>query len=118
MKRRRTYKIDSIDINFYKFNLQFPLSGGDSCYFHHPPSIRRVFRLLHPLLNKKTNVKLNLTQKNKIFISHFIRFCELEGIDYHQILEFEVSVKVVHRDITFDIIVNYGSHDDVLLIEI
>jgi hypothetical protein len=103
-----------IVIEFYKENLDFPISGGDSCSFSHGPSVKRVISTLLPYIGKKTNIVLNQKDKRKIFISNFIYFCKLENIDYKNILEIDVTCdadKII-------IVVNDGHDENVKTLSI
>lgn len=99
----------------YKETEDFPISGGNMIHINYKPSIRRVVKAIAPLINKKTNIKIDERAKNKIFINDFIRFCELENIDYKSILEF--TVKVIDKE-TISIIVNKGENNNVFKLTI
>lgn len=101
-------------VEFYKDNLDFPLSGGDIFSNNNRKSIRRILNALKNYIGKKTNVKVNINDKHKILISKLINFCKLEGIDYKQILEIEV----IQNGETFQIIVNKGTNEKVQILEI
>jgi len=98
-------------IEFYKGNLEFPISGGDTMSATYKPTILRVLKVLKPFIGKKTNVRIDEKAKEKFFIKDLIYFCKLEGIDYKQILE--LDVRSVQDELRFHIIVNYGSNSDV-----
>lgn len=97
--------------NLFKDNLDFPcpthVSVSDT-------SIQRVVDMLKPFIGKKTNIRVNLNVKNRIFISDFINFCKLENINYKDTLEIEViPLKEVCQ-----IIVRPGTNEDVKLLTI
>lgn len=101
-------------IEFYKENLDFPLSGGDTFSNSNKKSIKRILNVLTNYIGKKTNIKINMNDKRKILISNLIYFCELEEIDYTQILEIEV----IQNGEVFQIIVNKGTNENVQILEI
>lgn len=110
----KNLKIKNMKVEFYKDNLDFPLSGGDIFSNNNRKSIRRILNALKNYIGKKTNVKVNINDKHKILISNLINFCKLEGIDYKQILEIEV----IQNGETFQIIVNKGTNEKVQILEI
>ena len=101
-------------VQFYKESLDFPLSGGDIFSSANVRSIKRALNTLTKYVGKKTNVKININDAHKIFISNFIDFCKLEGIDYTQILEIEV----IQNGETFQIVVNKGTNENVQILGI
>ena len=101
-------------IEFYKENLKFPLSGGDTFSNSNRKSIKRILNVLTNYIGKKTNIKINMNDKHKILISNLIYFCELEEIDYTQILEIEV----IQNGEVFQIIVNKGTNENVQILGI
>lgn len=101
-------------VEFYKKSLNFPLSGGDVFSNTNRKSIKRILNTLQKYVDKKTNVIINMNDKRKIFISNFIDFCKLEGINYNSILEIEVH----QIGETFQVIVNNGTDNDVQLLTI
>lgn len=112
--RIKNTKVKNMIVEFYKENLDFPLSGGDTFSNNNRKSIRRILNALKNYIGKKTNVKVNINDKHKILISNLINFCKLEGIDYNQILEIEV----IQNGETFQIIVNKGTNENVQILEI
>ena len=112
--RIKNTKVKNMIVEFYKENLDFPLSGGDTFSNNNRKSIRRILNVLKNYIGKKTNVKVNINDKHKILISNLINFCKLEGIDYNQILEIEV----IQNGETFQIIVNKGTNENVQILEI
>lgn len=114
LKHIRNLKIKNMIIEFYKENLDFPLSGGNTFSNTNRKSIKRMLNTLMKYVGKKTNIKINMNDKQKILISNLIYFCELEGIDYTQILEIEVIQNVE----TFKIIINKGINENVQILEI
>ena len=107
-------KIKNMIVEFYKENLDFPLSGGDTFSNTNRKSIKRILNALTNYVGKKTNVKININDAHKILISNLINFCKLEDIDYTQILEIEV----IQNGETFQIIVNKGTNENVQILEI
>lgn len=77
-------------ITFYKENLEFPISGVDGCSINYKSSMIRVYKALKPLIGKKTNVRIDRGAIKRVFLSNFVYFCKVEGIDYRNILELEV----------------------------
>lgn len=111
-------KINNVHIEFYKEDLNFPISGVDVCSFYNSSSIRRILKLLNPLINKKTNVHINLSHQPYIFISNLINFCKIEDIDYTHILELEVLQDICDDHVRYKIIVNYGTAENVQVLDI
>ena len=105
----RNLEIKNMSIEFYKENLDFPLSGGDAFSNDNRKTIKRMLNTLIKYVGKKTNIKINMNDKRKILISNLIDFCKLELIDYMQILEIEV----IQNGETFKIIVNEGTNENV-----
>lgn len=114
LKHIRNLKIKNMIIEFYKENLKFPLSGGDTFSNSNRKSIKRILNVLTNYIGKKTNIKINMNDKHKILISNLIYFCELEEIDYTQILEIEV----IQNGEVFQIIVNKGTNENVQILGI
>lgn len=97
--------------NLFKDSLEFPYPTR---IFINDRSMQRVINMLKPFVGKKSNIRINLNVRNRIFISNFISFCKLENIDYKDILEIEViPLKEVCQ-----IIVRTGSPQDVKLLSI
>ncbi len=109
LKYMRNLEIKNMSIEFYKENLDFPLSGGDAFSNDNRKTIKRMLNTLIKYVGKKTNIKINMNDKRKILISNLIDFCKLELIDYMQILEIEV----IQNGETFKIIVNEGTNENV-----
>lgn len=114
LKHIKNLKIKNMIIEFYKENLDFPLSGGDTFSNSNRKSIKRMLNTLIDYIGKKTNIKINMNDKHKILISNLIDFCKLEKIDYNQILEIEV----IQNGETFQIIINKGTNENVQILEI
>lgn len=110
----RNIKVKNMIIEFYKEDLNFPLSGGDTFIVTNRKSIKRILNALREYIGKKTNVIININDKRKIFISDLITFCKLEDIDYNNILEIEV----LQNGETFQIIVNKGVNNNVQILRI
>lgn len=109
LKYMRNLEIKNMSIEFYKENLDFPLSGGDAFSNDNRKTIKRMLNTLIKYVGKKTNIKINMNDKRKILISNLIDFCKLELIYYMQILEIEV----IQNGETFKIIVNEGTNENV-----
>ena len=103
-----------MNIEFYKTDLDFPLSGGDYFSSDNRKTIKRILNCLKPFIGKKTNIIIELQDKNKILISNFIYFCKLEGLDYKNVLEIEI----LQEKETFKIVVNEGKHEDIQILKI
>lgn len=114
LKHIRNLEVKNMNIEFYKENLNFPLSGGDTFLVTNRKSIKRILNTLREYIGKKTNVIIDMDDKRKIFISDLITFCKLEDIDYNDILEIEV----LQNGETFQIIVNKGVNDNVQILKI
>lgn len=114
LKHIRNLKVKNMIIEFYKENLDFPLSGGDIFSNTNRKSIKRILNVLTNYVGKKTNIKINMNDKHKILISNLIDFCKLEEIDYTQILEIEV----IQNGEVFQIIVNKGIDNNVQILGI
>lgn len=112
--RIKNTKVKNMIVEFYKENLDFPISGCDHFSINKKQTIKRVLNALKSFLNKKTNIKINIEDKNKILISNFLKFCKEENIDFNQILEIEV----IQKGETFQIIVNKGVNNNVQILGI
>lgn len=112
--RMKNTKIDNLIIEFYKNNIDFPLSGTDIYTISNKRNIKKILKCIQELIDKKTNIIINESDKNKIFISNFINFCMLENIDYRQIL----NIEVIQCDNVIKIIVNNGINDNVKILKI
>ena len=109
LKYMRNLKIKNLVVEFYKENLNFSLSGGNTFSNTNRKSIKRILNTLTDYTDKKTNIKIDMNDKHKILVSNLIDFCKLEEIDYTKILEIEV----IQNEETFKIIINKGTNENV-----
>lgn len=82
----------SLSVEFYKDSWYFDISRGDVFGASNPHTIRRVVKMLRPLVNAKTNVVIPHDSRHKVFMHEFIHFCKLENIDYNTVLNFEIRL--------------------------
>ena len=104
-----------LQINLYKESKDFPLSGVDMPIYHEERTIKRIVEVLKPLFNKTTNVVIDSSQKNHVFIKDIVLFCKTEGIDYRKVMSWTVQIE--SRDI-ISIVFNKGVYEDVYTINI
>ena len=78
-------------------------------------TIKRIVEVLKPLFNKTTNVVIDSSQMNHVFIKDVIQFCKAEGIDYGKVMSWTVQIE--SRDI-ISIVFNKGVYEDVYTINI
>ena len=102
-------------INLYKESTDFPLSGVDMYNYNEERTIKRIVEVLKPLFNKTTNVVIDSSQKNHVFIKDIVLFCKTEGIDYRKVMSWTVQIE--SRDI-ISIVFNKGVYEDVYTINI
>lgn len=106
-----------LQINLYKESKDFPLSGVDMPIYYEEHTIKRILEVLKPLFNKKTNVVINSSQKNHVFIKDIILFCKTEGIDYGKVMCWTVQLESKENHI-ISIVFNKGVYEDVYTINI
>jgi hypothetical protein len=111
MKRNSVH----LQINLYKESKDFPLSGVDIPIYNEERTIKRILEVLKPLFNKTTNVVIDSSQMNHVFIKDIILFCKAEGIDYGKVMSWTVQIE--SRDI-ISIVFNKGVYEDVYTINI
>ena len=104
-----------LQINLYKGSKDFPLSGVDIPIYNEERTIKRIVEVLKPLFNKTTNVVIDSSQMNHVFIKDVIHFCKAEGIDYGKVMSWTVQIE--SRDI-ISIVFNKGVYEDVYTINI
>ena len=104
-----------LQINLYKGSKDFPLSGVDIPIYNEERTIKRIVEVLKPLFNKKTNVVIDSSQMNHVFIKDVIQFCKAESIDYGKVMSWTVQIE--SRDI-ISIVFNKGVYEDVYTINI
>lgn len=61
-----------LQINLYKESKDFPLSGVDIPIYNEERTIKRIVEVLKPLSNKTTNVVIDSSQMNHVFIKNSI----------------------------------------------
>ena len=83
--------------------------------YYEERTIKRIVEVLKPLFNKTTNVVIDSSQKNHMFIKDIIQFCKTEGIDYGKVMSWTVQIE--SRDI-ISIVFNKGVYEDVYTINI
>ena len=85
--------------------------------FHEERTIKRIVEILKPLLNKTTNVVIDSSQKNHVFIKDIIQFWKKEGIDYGKVMSWTVQIESIENNI-ISIVFNKGVYEDVYTINI
>ena len=106
-----------LQINLYKDNKDFPLSGVDMPIYNEERTIKRIVEVLKPLFNKTTNVVIDSSQKNHVFIKDIVLFCKTEGIDYGKVMSWTVQIESRENNI-ISIVFNKGVYEDVYTINI
>ena len=106
-----------LQINLYKESKDFPLSGVDMPNYYEERTIKRIVEVLKPLFNKTTNVVIDSSQKNHVFIKDIILFCKTEGIDYGKVMSWTVQLESRENNI-ISIVFNKGVYEDVYTINI
>ena len=106
-----------LQINLYKESKDFPLSGVDMPIYYEERTIKRILEVLKPLIKKTTNVVIDSSQRNHVFIKDIIQFCKTEGIDYGKVMSWNVQIESRENNI-ISIVFNKGDYEDVYTINI
>lgn len=84
----------TLTFHLFKGDKNFPLSLVDMPSYFVNNTIERILKVIKPLLNKTTNVSVDLACSNHVFIKEIIMFCKTEGIDYKQAMQWETDYNV------------------------
>ena len=106
-----------LQINLYKESKDYPLSGVDMPIYNEERTIKRILEVLKPLIKKTTNVVIDSSQRNHVFIKDIIQFCKAEGIDYGTVMSWTVQIESIENNI-ISIVFNKGLYEDVYTINI
>lgn len=104
-------------IEFYHNDWDFDLSGCDSCSYEYPKSKKRIIKILRPLVDRSTNIRIHPKCKYKIFFKDFYLFCKEEHIAYtpDTIWNFTIKIELPDRVL---ILVREGVNENVHMLTI